>query len=155
MRLSDAEALAAELLEQHGLKHWRFRFDNARTRFGSCHYTRSEITLSRRLTELNDPAMVREVLLHEIAHALTPGANHGPRWRRQCQALDIPATRCYRAESVTQPPARYLLRCDTCGLELRRYRKSRRLVACKRCCDCYNGGAFSPAYRLRWLPAPP
>lgn len=155
MQLRAAEVLARELLEQYGLQQWRFRFDSARTRFGSCNYTLREITLSRCLTELNPEETVRRVLLHEIAHALTPGANHGPRWRKQCHALGIPAVRCYRAEEVIQPQAPYLLTCDTCGFEAKRYRRPARDIACKNCCDRYNGGAFSPAYRLRCRPARP
>ena len=55
MHLQDARNLATELMRQHGLidAGWRFRFDHARRRFGSCRYAEKAITLSRPLVLLN------------------------------------------------------------------------------------------------------
>ena len=48
---------------------WTFLFDRAIRRFGNCNYTKRQISLSAKLTLLNDEPVVRETLLHEIAHA--------------------------------------------------------------------------------------
>src|SRR5687767_14955649 len=86
MNLYEAAHLAKQLMRQHGLDAlgWTFGFDHARRRFGRCDYTDKRITLSRALTFLNSVDEVRDTVLHEIAHALTPGAGHGARWRAMC-----------------------------------------------------------------------
>ena len=151
MNLAEARQLAESLLAQHGLTDWTFEFDRAKRRFGACTYKARTISLSRDLTRLNDPAAVRETLLHEIAHALTPGAQHGPAWRAKCRELGIPARRCYTSAEVVQPPSRYLLVCDTCGSEVPRHRKTAAPVACKKCCTRLNGGRYTSRYLLRWV----
>src|SRR6476659_8376122 len=104
MNLYEAGALARQLLRQHGLHDWRFELDHARRRFGRCDYTHRRITLSRPLTLLNPLEEVRDTLLHEIAHALTPGAGHGPRWRAMCRQLGARPVRCYADGAVVAPP---------------------------------------------------
>ncbi len=94
MNLDDARALAEAWIEQHGLHGWRFTFDRAVRRFGQCDYLRRTISLSAALTELNDEHRVENTILHEIAHALTPGANHGPEWKRVAASIGCDAQRC-------------------------------------------------------------
>src|SRR4051812_49651304 len=81
MNLYEAQHLARDLMDRHGLADWRFQFDHARRRFGSCRIRTRTITLSRPLTLLNPEDQVRDTILHEIAHALTPGDGHGTKWR--------------------------------------------------------------------------
>ena len=138
MHPSDARELARDLMRRHGLAGagWRFEFDHARRRFGCCHYGRKLITLSRPLTLLNGEAEVRDTLLHEIAHALTEGAGHGPRWRAKCRELGAKPVRCYGDESVVSParrPARYQWGCRACGWWVERRRRTRGRYVCARC----------------------
>lgn len=154
MHLKDAHDLAASLLQAHQLNDWQFTFDHAKRRFGSCNYSKKQITLSSHLTRLNTLEEVRDTLLHEIAHALTPGTGHGAAWRAKCLELGAKPERCYRAEQVNQPDAPYLLVCDSCGLAVPRYRRSRHIYVCVRCCKTYNGGRPSKTYRLRWQRSP-
>ena len=150
MDLSEARNLAETLMARHGLTGWVFKFDRAKRRFGACSYTTRTISLSRALTRINDSLIVRETLLHEIAHALTPGANHGLAWQAKCRELGSPARRCY-SEEVVQPRSLYLLVCDRCGLKIPRHRKTAAPVACKSCCTQLNGGRYSSRYALRWV----
>ena len=137
-------------MHQHGLGDWTFRFDRAKRRFGACNYTTQTISLSRQLTELNSPAQVRETLIHEIAHALTPGAHHSKAWQEACVKLGIDPKRCYTSAEVEQPPPLYWLVCKSCHLKVPRNRRSRKTFACKRCCDEKNGGKFSKKYALQF-----
>ena len=121
MELRQANKLAIELMEQHGLldKGWHFAFDRANKRFGSCQYYRKRITLSKPLTELNSVQEVRNTILHEIAHALTPGQNHNHIWRAKAQAIGCTGDRCYSSEKVTRPVLKYIAVCSSCKRQYR------------------------------------
>jgi predicted SprT family Zn-dependent metalloprotease len=136
MNLYAARDLAVTLMRQYGLHDWTFRFDHARRRFGSCRYKARVITLSRHLTFLNPQEQVRDTILHEIAHALTPGDGHGGRWKRTCREIGATPTRCYTDQEVVSPPrraARYEIGCRRCGWWHDRHRRTRRKLVCRTC----------------------
>ena len=135
----DARLLALRLLAEHGLPDWRFEFDHARRRFGCCRYRKKTITLSRPLCLLNSEDQVRDTLLHEIAHALTPGDGHGARWQAACRRIGAKPQRCYGDHEVVTPPQRpaaYRYGCRGCNWWVDR----RRLVANRYVCGKCRGG---------------
>ncbi|MBV8781168.1 MAG: SprT-like domain-containing protein [Phycisphaerae bacterium] len=136
MQPIDAKQLAWTLMREHGLVGWSFAFDHARRRFGCCRIGKKQITLSRPLVLLNSIEQVRDTLLHEIAHALTPGDGHSARWKRKCIEIGANPRRCYAESEVISPPrgpARYLLRCPRCQWEVRRRRRPSRRLICRLC----------------------
>ncbi|MCA9836579.1 MAG: SprT-like domain-containing protein [Trueperaceae bacterium] len=153
MNFTEAKTLAVQLLDDYQLKDWVFKFDHAKRRFGSCNYTLKQITLSKHLTELNSEEQVRETLLHEIAHALTPGDHHGKRWQAKCLELGIKPERCYKSQEVNQPTAKYFLYCSSCELKVPRLRRSNRVFVCKACCQKYNQGRLTEKFKLEWQTA--
>ncbi len=110
----DARRLARNLMDQHGLDHWRFEFDNARRRAGCCHWSEKKISLSKHFVHLNDTQRIRQTMLHEIAHALV-GASHGHDavWRRKCLAIGGDGKRRFDADSTAMPPSKYVGVCNT------------------------------------------
>ena len=52
---------------------YRFKFDNAKRRFGQCSYTNKRISLSKPLSSnnLDNFFQINDTILHEIAHALS------------------------------------------------------------------------------------
>ena len=148
-----ARALARELMDRHGLDAWSFRFDRARRRLGCCRYDSRTITLSRHLVQLNPVEVVRDTILHEIAHALTPGAKHGPAWRARAVALGAAPRACVSADAVTLPPAPYVLVCNVCGARIARYRRPRRRYVCRRCWQRHVTGGGPRPEPLRVVPA--
>jgi predicted SprT family Zn-dependent metalloprotease len=136
MNPHDAKVLAFELMCVHGLVGWRFRFDHARRRFGCCKYREKIISLSRPLTLMNSEEQVRDTLLHEIAHALTPGTGHGVAWKRKCLEIGANPKRCYADEEVMSPPrkpAPYRFGCPKCPWWVERRRLVRRKLICATC----------------------
>jgi hypothetical protein len=84
-----AAALAEDMLDHYGLtaEGWTFAFDRATTREGQCHYAKKVISYSGPVLEHRSREEFRQTMLHEIAHALTPGAQHGPRWKAMAKRL--------------------------------------------------------------------
>lgn len=145
MKLEDARHLAEEELRRHGLdeKGWRFEFDRARVRFGSCNYDRKVVTLSPHLTRLNGVDDVLDTIRHEIAHALAGrGTWHGERWKRAAQAVGCRPERCYGGH-VKRPPRKFVGECPSCGHTVKRDRRNR--LSCGKCSP-----EFDPAYLIQW-----
>lgn len=90
---------------------WRFAWGHGRRRLGSAEVRRSAtgqetrtLRLSRHLVDLNDESAVREIILHEIAHALAGLEHgHGPAWRETCRRLGAAPRRL--ADAAVQTPA--------------------------------------------------
>lgn len=97
MDLQAADALGRALLAEHPVlieQGWTFGFDNATSRLGVCNYRTRRISTSRHFTAHATEAMVRDTILHEIAHALTPGAKHAIRWKVMAQRLGATPKSC-------------------------------------------------------------
>lgn len=97
MNLDAAKNLALELMEQHGLliEKWFFEWSRSKKVAGSCTYRIKRIVLSKPLTELSDEKDVRDTILHEIAHALTPNHGHDWIWQRKAKEIGCNGQRCY------------------------------------------------------------
>lgn len=131
--------LARRLLDEHGLTDWRVRLDRARRRAGSCRYQSKEITLSAQLLPSYPHAKVRDVILHEIAHALVGAAHgHGPVWQRT--ALRLGANPRARLQGdLPRPPAPWVGTCPSCGASRELYSAPRRVVSCGHCSPTFDG----------------
>ena len=151
MNLIKTEKLANELLKKHGLinKGWRFEFDNATRRFGCCKYRSKRITLSKKLTELNDEENVLDTILHEIAHALTPSHHHDSVWRAKALEIGCDGNRCYSSDEVVTPESKYIAKCSGCGMIHKKHRQPKNISSCGKCDRKYN-----PTYKLTYVVNP-
>lgn len=145
MRPAEVEALAQELMAQHGLlPQWSFAWDHARTRAGHCRFADHTITVSRPLLELYDVELVRETLLHEIAHALVgPGHKHDTVWRQTARRIGASGQVRLPAGSPA-PAAPWHGMCPN-GHEYWRHRKPPAGGSCSRCAPTYD-----PRFQIRW-----
>jgi len=148
MNLNNAMRLANDLLIQHGLSDWRFKFDQAVRRFGCCKYRYKTITLSAPITEINDESVVRNVILHEIAHALVGrGHGHGIVWKRKAVEIGCTGDRCYNPKEVNTPQSKYIAVCPKCE----HVHKKHRMTGSRRSsCGYCSGGKFNPEYELKY-----
>lgn len=82
MNLHEAEQLAKIEMSKHlwGTS-WSFSWNKRKRSFGLCNYRKQEIQLSSFLTPTQPDSDVLDTIRHEIAHALTPGAGHGRKWK--------------------------------------------------------------------------
>ncbi len=107
MELNKAKALCLELMTKHGLTlatGWKFEWIRSHNTAGRCantynrllqKYTGGTISLSTFVTQHHDEAKVTDTILHEIAHALTPGHGHDYVWVRKAIEIGCNGQRCY------------------------------------------------------------
>lgn len=137
--------LAAQLMRQHGLDGWTVSLDRARRRAGGCRQASKQITLSAVLLPTYPEDTVRDVILHEIAHARV-GATHGHDAVWQREAARIGATpRALLPGDLPAPPATWVGTCPKCARTRNLYRAPRRVVSCGAC-----SRTFSHDLILRW-----
>ncbi|MCF2707044.1 SprT-like domain-containing protein [Arcanobacterium haemolyticum] len=135
--------LARDLMDRHGLTEWNLAFDRAKRRAGQTNFSKRTISLSAPFMRLYDESRVRDVVLHEIAHALVgPRHAHDRVW--QAKARQIGARPSRRIIDGPTPPAPYVGTCPQ-GHTIERFRLPRRPISCATCSRTYN-----PAYSFTW-----
>lgn len=97
MEKTQAQTLATKLMREHGLDlpQWRFAFSRTTRSLGDCQHRIApavgclggRIRLSEYFVAEATREHVEQVVLHEIAHALTPGHNHDRVWLRKAREL--------------------------------------------------------------------
>lgn len=90
--IQDADRTARRLLALHGLPHWTvtWREQLPHNCAGRCLRQINTLAFSARIFALN-PNMIVEMILHEIAHALTEGddgeGGHGPAFQAVARSI--------------------------------------------------------------------
>lgn len=125
MKLSEAATLARNLITAHGFPHVKFAFNRRKNALGVCRYSAAtrqavSIELSEHWVPHLSESEVRDTILHEIAHAMTPGAHHGPEWKAAARKVGANPKRT--AEDVPQDvqqrivalSAKYRASCTKC-----------------------------------------
>lgn len=139
--LAIAERLMGESLDT---QKWSFAFDSGKRRAGLCDHTNRRISLSKHMSGLHSVDQSRQVMYHEIAHALA-GAKHG----HDKQWLRIATDLGYRNErisgrAVDEAHARWRGICPN-GHEYFRYRRPTRVSSCSKCSRKYDD-----RYKILW-----
>ena len=118
MQISEAQSEALRMMEQNGLTPaWSLSFGLKALRIlGRTNYPQKRIYLNGAWVQIAEPEEVRHTIIHEIAHALTEGDQHGPRWQYAAYqlGLDNPTAQRDRS-SVTILPYRLNAVCPACG----------------------------------------
>ena len=138
MNLIKAKEEAHSLMKEHGLfDEVAFKFDKARSRFGWYHVRRNNFTgkltertisLSRKLTEINDEKEVIDTIKHEIAHALVGHrAGHGYIWQAKASEIGARPVACFSVDEVNMS-YKWFGQCKDCPKVFKRHRLTQRLI---------------------------
>lgn len=146
--------LAKELMSNHiELNSWSFIFNNRKKSFGICSYNKKTIELSSYLVDSMTNSAIKDTIIHEIAHALTPGHNHDYLWKRKCIELGGDTKRCgdytkFKDGENTQMDvfskiSKYTLTCPCCGYTIFMNRKPINNYSCGK-----HGIGYNQKYKL-------
>lgn len=144
MELSQARALAIELMEKHQLidQGWRFGFNNRKINGGYCRFVSKQITLNKIFTLSSGEKEVTDTILHEIAHALCgPKHGHDMVWKRKALEIGCSGNRCFDLnddhKQVLLSVAPYKAICSN-GHEHFAFRRPKRTRSCGLCSQRYD-----------------
>ena len=133
--------LANKLLSNHiQLNGWSFIFNNRKKSFGLCSFNKKTIELSLNFVYSMTENAIKDTIIHEIAHALTPGHGHDYIWKRKCVELGGDGKRCgdynkfdggkKTQDEVYSKISKYTLTCPCCGNKIYLNRKPKRSYSC-------------------------
>lgn len=94
MELIQAKELSLSLLSKHNLPDWEFDTFKSLRCLGRCNSEAKLISLSVQLITHGSEALIKDTILHEIAHALTPGEGHGPKWKMKASQIGATPKTC-------------------------------------------------------------
>ena len=97
---------------------------------------------------MNSPEAIKDTILHEIAHGLTPHQGHNEVWIRVCKAIGGNGERCYDDDETNTPLTKWTAICPRCNTEILRMKKNKRLY-CSKCLE-KNGHRFAKDIKFRW-----
>lgn len=138
MKLFEAEKLAVNLMNKYGLieKGWIFKFSRAVRTNGLCHQKEKYISLSSVKVSLNEEPVIKNTILHEIAHALV-GVEHGHDWVWKQKAIEIGCTGERLSKGYILPEAKYKGVCPN-GHISRAHKKKKTITSCGRCSKVFD-----------------
>jgi hypothetical protein len=125
-------------MSKYNLDNWQFKWTNASRRFGSCNKKKRIISLSKLHGIYDDIELVKDTILHEIAHGLTPDIYlaHGKQWKEI--ALTIGCNpKSYKKSSVSDKHScKYKGICSNCNKII--YVNKRSNLICRSCYNNYS-----------------
>ena len=131
-----------------GLSDWELRFSNQKRHLGYCRPRKRIISVSLAFMETNSFPVMKDTLLHEIAHALhhqeTGKTNHNNGWKEFALKVGCEPKRCATGEGLNMPQGKYVGVCPVCKKITHFYRRVRRSYSCNHCTKSYN-----PLYKLK------
>lgn len=159
MTPNEVEVMARELIAQHLPEDsgWTFRLDRSKTRFGQSRVKlprsknpQKSISISGPLSAVNSEGMVRNTILHEIAHALDYEKNgrftgHGPIWKALATEVGANPETCILQKTINLPTKGASVGTCPNGHTMLRYRIPKALMSCGECFPTYN-----PDFRFTW-----
>ena len=124
------------------LSEWELKFSNQKRHLGCCSPRKKIISVSRAFMQTNPFSVMKDTLLHEIAHALhyieTGKTNHNNNWKKFALKVGCEPKRCATGEGLNMPKGNYIGVCPVCRKETHFYRRVRRSYSCSHCTKSYD-----------------
>lgn len=120
---AEAVQLALQLMHRWGLHDWSFKINRRRRSLGMCYVGSRRIELSVIYIRNNSAEHIKETLLHEIAHALTPNHGHDKIWLDVVEQIGGRAK--VKCSDAQMPLGHWRAKCPTCCKTFSRHRKPR------------------------------
>ena len=144
MEITQGKQLLRSMMNNHGLNHWTIKITRTKRGLGSARYSIDnnirEIKISKYLFELGDEATIKDVILHEIAHAknfekygIKYGKGHGYRWQMMARSVGANPERQTEANFMDLAPYRFYLLCPKCDTRTPMYRRVKTKYICAMC----------------------
>ncbi len=141
---AQAEFLINQHLTDAGHVGWTFEFDSAKRRAGLCSYTDKRISVSKYLVTIHSLDETHQVLLHEVAHALSgKREGHSKKWLATAKSIGYRGER-FSGDEIAREQASWVGYCPA-GHEYFRYRKPKGVSSCGIC-----SRAFDNRNLIRW-----
>lgn len=159
MDLNAAREIVSHLMELHLSEEWTAEYDQSLRHAGTCNGVTRVLTFSLKIAEHVPESEFIDTVVHEIAHALTPGHKHDAVWKRTARSLGGSGE---RLSSVKLPSEIYswVGKCSN-GVHTFQYQRKPKYVD-NGVCKCgkgtkiswtHNGVPYRPA--TGYIPAPP
>src|SRR3954467_3208869 len=89
VRTVDCQEMSDNALKKHGLfaKGWRSNFTKASDILAQCRHNEKRLVYSIHYLESVDEHDLKQTILHEVAHALTPGEGHSYIWKEKAEQI--------------------------------------------------------------------
>jgi hypothetical protein len=96
MTRQDASLFCRKELDRYGLKDWHVRLttDDTNTYLGLCVYRDKTIFLNAHHIDMHTDVDIKDTIMHEIAHAKTPGHQHDKVWADMAISLGATPAAC-------------------------------------------------------------
>lgn len=150
MDTTEFQTMARNLMRDNYLHDWTFKWMTTKRLGGECNHTDKVLRFSVDWVRLNDEIFLRNLVTHEIAHALLGARHgHGPAWKRMHRSLGGDGMRCIDTASqpdAVAPAGRYTGVCAA-GHMFSAHRTLKNMWArgCSRCSKKWN-----PAHLITW-----
>ena len=131
MNTEKAFALAQKMVNDHGLAGWRIVRRNYKSTGGVTYFGTKTIGLSATLAEKWTETQLRQIVLHEIAHALVGGDHgHDKVWSAKARSIGYTGGRTHDLPTVER---RWIVSCPNHGELGRRHNRARSTRYCAKC----------------------
>lgn len=110
-RVAKAKLFIQSKIQEYGLstQGWKWNFSNRLTSAaGNCNYKKKIIKISTVYISKATEFEINDTILHEIAHALTPGHKHDNVWMSKAKSIGCSGSVCHEVKMKT---FEWLLRC--------------------------------------------
>lgn len=143
-----------KLLRSHGINNWNVSFGKRKRALGLTKYSEKTIEYSNHWVPIMKIQAIDELIIHEVAHALTPGAKHGMNWRMTCLILGGEPEQVSNVSNIIDSDKdvsfgnKYTLVCPKCGQQSFYNRK---LKINRSCGICGVPGVYDPAFKMNLI----